>query len=157
MVKNLPANAGDVEMQIRSLGWEDPLEESMATHSSILAWRIPWTEEPGWLQSIGSHTVGHYWSDLACTHMIRHNHYFYLFPIIKNAVTSSWSIVFFKTIIFLKNFILIWLISSVSVSTVQQSESVIYIFFFRFLYWLLQNIEYSSLCYTVGLCYLFYV
>ena len=46
MVENLPANAGDVEMQIRSLGQEDPLEEGMAMHSSILAWRIPWREEP---------------------------------------------------------------------------------------------------------------
>ena len=46
MVKNQVANAGDV----RSLGWEDPLEEGMATHSSILVWRIPWTEEPGGLQ-----------------------------------------------------------------------------------------------------------
>ena len=45
MVKNLPASAGDIEMQVRSLGGEDPLEESMATHSSILAWKIPWTEE----------------------------------------------------------------------------------------------------------------
>ena len=44
-------NAGD---QVRSLGWEDPLEKEMATHSSILAWRIPWTEEPGGLQSTGS-------------------------------------------------------------------------------------------------------
>ena len=44
MDKNLPANAGDVEMRIRSLGQGDPLEEGMATHSSILAWRIPWTE-----------------------------------------------------------------------------------------------------------------
>ena len=52
MVKNLPANAGDVEMQIRSLGWEDPLEESMATHSSIPAWEIPWTEEPGRLHTV---------------------------------------------------------------------------------------------------------
>ena len=42
------------EMQVQSLGWEDPLEEGMATHSSILAWRIPWTEEPGMLQSMGS-------------------------------------------------------------------------------------------------------
>ena len=41
-------------MQVRSLGWGDPLEKEMATHSSILAWRIPWTEEPGKLQSIGS-------------------------------------------------------------------------------------------------------
>ena len=47
------------------LDWEAPLEEGMATHSSILAWRIPWTEEPGRLQSLGSHRVGHNWSDLA--------------------------------------------------------------------------------------------
>ena len=46
-------------MQVQSLGWEDPLEEEMATHSSILAWRIPWTEEPGGLQSVGSQRVGH--------------------------------------------------------------------------------------------------
>ena len=54
--------------RVWSLGWEDPLEESMATHSSIFAWRIPQTEEPGGLQSIGSQRVRHYWSDLACTH-----------------------------------------------------------------------------------------
>ena len=41
------------EMQVGSLGWEDPLKEEMATHSRILAWEIPWTEEPGWLQSMG--------------------------------------------------------------------------------------------------------
>ena len=46
-------------MQILSLGLEDPLEEGVATHSSILAWRIPWTQEPGGLQSIGSQRVGH--------------------------------------------------------------------------------------------------
>ena len=46
-------------MLVRSLGWEDPLEEGMATHSSILAWRIPWTEEPGGLWSMGSHKVEH--------------------------------------------------------------------------------------------------
>ena len=50
MVKNLPAMQ---ETWVRSLGWEDPLEEDMATHSCILAWRIPWTEEPGGLQSTG--------------------------------------------------------------------------------------------------------
>ena len=49
MVKNPPASAGDI-MQFRSLGQKDPLEEDMATHSSILAWRMPWTEEPGGLQ-----------------------------------------------------------------------------------------------------------
>ena len=59
VVKKPPANAGDEETWVRSLGWEDPLEEGMATHSSILAWRIPWTEEPGGLQSIGSQTAGH--------------------------------------------------------------------------------------------------
>ena len=46
-------------MEVRSLGWEDALEEDMATRSSILAWRIPWTEEPGRLQSIGSQGVRH--------------------------------------------------------------------------------------------------
>ena len=47
------------EARVRSLGGEDPLEKEMATHSSILAWRIPWTEEPGGLQSTGSQRVGH--------------------------------------------------------------------------------------------------
>ena len=56
MVKNLPAMQ---ETWVRSLGWEDSLEKRMATHSSILAWRIPRTEEPGGLQSMGSQTVGH--------------------------------------------------------------------------------------------------
>ena len=51
MVKNLPALQ---ESQVLFLGWEDPLEKEMATPSNILAWRIPWTEEPGWLQSMGS-------------------------------------------------------------------------------------------------------
>ena len=55
MVKKLPANVGDEETQVQSLSWKDPLKEGMATHSSILVWRIPWTEEHGWLQSIGSH------------------------------------------------------------------------------------------------------
>jgi len=55
-VKNLPAMQ---ETQVLSLGWEDPLEKGMATHSSSLAWRIPWTEEPGGLQFMGSQRVGH--------------------------------------------------------------------------------------------------
>ena len=46
-------------MQVRSLGQEVPLEEGMGTHSGILAWRIPWTEEPGGLQSMGSQSIGH--------------------------------------------------------------------------------------------------
>ena len=68
VVKNPSVNAGDIEMWIWSLGWENPLEEGMATHSSIPSWRIPWTEEPAGLQSTGSHRVRHDWSDLACTH-----------------------------------------------------------------------------------------
>ena len=59
VVKNPPASAGDIETWVRSLGGEDPLEEGMATHSSVLAWRIPWTEEPGGLQSTGSQRVRH--------------------------------------------------------------------------------------------------
>ena len=55
-VKSLPAVQ---ETQVRPLGWEGPLEKGMATHSSILAWRIPWTEEPGQVQSMGSQRVGH--------------------------------------------------------------------------------------------------
>ena len=54
MVKNLPVMQ---ETWVQSLGWEDPLEKGMATHSSILAWRILWTEEPGGLQSMGSQGV----------------------------------------------------------------------------------------------------
>ena len=54
-----------VEMQVPSLGGEDLLEKEMATHSSILAWRIPWTEEPGGLQFIGSQRVLQDWSNLA--------------------------------------------------------------------------------------------
>ena len=56
MIKNPPAKQ---EMWVRSLGQEDSLEEDIATHSSILAWRIPWTEEPGGLQSLKSQRVGH--------------------------------------------------------------------------------------------------
>ena len=53
VVKNLPAMHEPQETRVQSLGWQDALEEEMATHSSILAWRIPWTEEPGGLQSVG--------------------------------------------------------------------------------------------------------
>ena len=59
MVKTSPAMQESQEMQVQSLGWEDPLEEGMATHSSILAWEIPWTEEPGGLQSIGLQKIRH--------------------------------------------------------------------------------------------------
>ena len=58
-VKRLPAVQ---ETRVRSLGWEDPLEKAMAPHSSTRAWKIPWTEEPGRLQSMGSQRVGHVWA-----------------------------------------------------------------------------------------------
>ena len=57
MVKNLPAMW---ETWVRSLGWEDPLENGMATHCTIRAWRIPWTEKPGGTQSMGSQRVRHH-------------------------------------------------------------------------------------------------
>ena len=65
MVKNLPANSGDLETRVQSLGLEDPLEKGMATHSSILVWRIPWTEDPGGLWSTGLQRIEHDGSDLA--------------------------------------------------------------------------------------------
>ena len=62
VVKNPPANAGDTRGAGSIPGFEDPLEKGMATHSSILAWKIPWTEEPGGLQSVGLLRVGHDWA-----------------------------------------------------------------------------------------------
>ena len=59
MIKTLPAMW---ETRVWSMGWEDPLEKAMATHSSTLAWKIPWTEEPGRLQPMGSRRVGHDWA-----------------------------------------------------------------------------------------------
>ena len=72
MIKNLPAMQ---ETQVQSLGWKDPLEKGMTTHSSILAWRIPWTEEPSGLQSMGLQRVGHNWVTNTC---------FLVFPISAN-------------------------------------------------------------------------
>ena len=69
MEKNLPTMQ---ETCVQSLGWEDPLEKGMTTHFSILAWRIPWTEEPGGLQSIGSQRVGY---DLAIQQQQQHTEY----------------------------------------------------------------------------------
>ena len=59
MAKEPPSMQGTPEIRVRFSGREDPLEEGMATHSSVLAWRIPWTEEPGGLHSAGSQRVGH--------------------------------------------------------------------------------------------------
>ena len=68
VVTNPPASAGDLRDTGSIPGSEDPLEKKMATYSSILAWRIPWTEEPGRLPSIGSLRVEHDWSDFICTY-----------------------------------------------------------------------------------------
>ena len=70
MVKNLPATQ---EPQVRSLGQEDPLEKETATHSSIPAWRIPWTEEPGGLKSMGSQKVAHNWVIKTFTYFLQDN------------------------------------------------------------------------------------
>ena len=72
IVKNLPANAGDGSDWGSNLSCEDPLEEGIATHSNILAWRIPWTENPGRLQSMGSQRVGHKWA--TNTYIHKHTH-----------------------------------------------------------------------------------
>ena len=69
-VKNLPAMKELQAAWFQSLDWEDSLEEGMATHSSILAQRIPWAKEPGRLQSIGLQRVRHYWSNLARIHVL---------------------------------------------------------------------------------------
>ena len=69
MVKNLPANTGDTRDTVLIPGSGEPLEEEMATCSSILAWRIPWTEKAGRLQSIGSRRVRHDWV-IECTHTL---------------------------------------------------------------------------------------
>ena len=76
VVKNLPAIAGDIRDLGSTPGQKDPLEEGMATHSSVLAWRIPWTEEPGGLQSMGLQRVRHDWSNLAHNIML-------LLPVLK--------------------------------------------------------------------------
>ena len=76
-VKNPPAMQ---ETWVQSLGWEDPLEKGLATHSSILAWRIRWIEEPDRLQSMGSQRVGHYWTTLihSLTHSFTLSLYFFI-------------------------------------------------------------------------------
>ena len=59
LVKNLPTMQENQETRVQSLGWEDPLEKGLAGHSSIFAWRIPWTQKPGGLLSMGSQRAGH--------------------------------------------------------------------------------------------------
>ena len=82
MGKNLPANARDIRDAVLSLGREDPLEEGMATHSSVLAWRIPWTEEPGGPQSWGHKQSVMTKAKLAFIYVYTHTYFFRLFPLI---------------------------------------------------------------------------
>ena len=90
MVKNLSAMQ---ETQVPSLGWEDPLEEGMATHSSILAWRIPWTEEPGGLRSMGC-------KESNTTEQLTHTH---IFPFRVFSLNYVVKILITKNTIFLKH------------------------------------------------------
>ena len=79
-VKNLPAMQERQEMWVRSLSQEDALEKEMTTHSSILAWRIPRSEEPGRLQSMGLQRVGHDWATKhACTYTCSHTHVWHMY------------------------------------------------------------------------------
>ena len=94
-LKHLPAMR---KTWVRSLGWEDPLEKEMATHSSIPAWRIPWMEEPGGLQSTGSQRIGHDWATsltqslcLFIPSFPPRSQYVYLFKLIFN-----WRIIAFQ-------------------------------------------------------------
>ena len=91
------------ETQVRSIGREDPLEEGMATHSSVLTWRIPWTEEPGGLQSMGSQRVGHDWSDSMCKHILGK---YMLMNIISSSCTDLLIIVWCPTLSFCMAFVL---------------------------------------------------
>ena len=84
--KNLPAMQETQEAWVRSLGQEDPLEEGMAVHFSILAWRIPWTEEPGGLQSTGSQRVRHDWSDTRTLNFLIHGIVASLFTFLKKCL-----------------------------------------------------------------------
>ena len=88
MVKRLPAVR---ETQVRSLDWEDPLEKEMATHFSTLAWKIPQTEEPGRLQSMGSQRVGHDWATSLSLFMavLLHRHYWLNHQLLVISSTSS--------------------------------------------------------------------
>ena len=81
MVKRLPVMW---ETWVQSLGWEDPLEKEMATHSRTLAWKIPWMEEPGILQSMGLQRVGHDWATSL--------HFIMSWELIHNSETAEWKV-----------------------------------------------------------------
>ena len=139
MVKHLPAMQ---DTQVQSLGWEDPLEKEMATHSSILAWKIPWSEKPDKLQSMGSQRVQHdsqkwlhfcmlfiyVWMSVITYYGKCQKENMYLLLLYKAYIRASLVAQIVKYILFLKlkNFIGVWLIYNVVlVSGVQQSELVL--------------------------------
>ena len=88
LVKNLTVMR---EACVWSLGWDDPLEKGKATHSSILAWRTPWTEESGRLQSMGSQRVGHNWATFTC--LLQHLCFISRLPLLCSAHSSLWLLV----------------------------------------------------------------
>ena len=155
MVKNLSAMW---ETQVQSLGWEYPLEKGMATRSSVLVLRIPWTEEPGRLQSLGPQRVRHDWvsNTHTHTHICSSSDW-------KNTYICSFSDYFSLCVQLLKLCPTLcdpmdyspplWAPLSMGFSRQEYCSglpSPSPIFHYR----LLQDIEYSSLCYTVGPCYL---
>ena len=89
VVKNLPLMQ---EMWVWSPGWEDPLQEEMATHSSILAWKIPWTEEPGGLQSIGSQRVRYKWVAEHVHTQNNVNKFYFLMPFLETFISTHISV-----------------------------------------------------------------
>ena len=91
------------ERQVGSLSWEDPLEEGMATHSRILAWRIPWTEEPGGLRSIESQRVRHDWSDFFSTHAFMHSYVCVFFP--PHVMILTTGLLYYKVLQYIKVFL----------------------------------------------------
>ena len=103
VLKNLPANAGDIrEILVQPLDWEDPREEVTAIHFNILAWGIPWTEEPHSVQSIVLHRAGHNWRDLAHMHLCKTEVYgvkslFWVFNRVQNfpTIPSSFHVCYF--------------------------------------------------------------
>ena len=104
-------------MQVQSLGWEDPLEEGMATHSSILAWRILWTEEPAGRQSMGLNRVGHDWSNLAaCVQCFAYVHTLLFFMAKSQFVVWIYHILFIHLLVVVLIFIYLAMLS-ISCST----------------------------------------
>ena len=105
MVKNSPAMQ---ETWVQSLGWDDPLEERVATHSGILAWRIPGTGKPGGLLSMGSHRVGHNWSDSAAAAAATQVNHEVAWVSARHHVTEGFLWLYLQTLGVLRNMLLLF-------------------------------------------------